>query len=162
MLNELIENIVWRYGGDDNVVNRIMLHDNKTYFTWAVREYVDKENVSDYLFALSEILGISISKLRYAYFSAVITPHSELTKLREYETVSKTLLLISNTPALWLSMEKYCYRQLKRLCIEELVSRGENVAVIMDMLNSSNGLVYQVRSSYIKRELSKLIQRTND
>lgn len=145
-----------RYGGDEVIVDRLLLHGDSQYFTWVIRSLVDDEKVYYSLNGLSEVLDVPITKLKYAYFSACYLSKGELKALPEYENVMQTLLEVADLPSLWISMQKTCYRQLKRLCIEELVSRDETVLTIMDMLKVSHGLVYNVRKDFIQRELKKL------
>ena len=143
------------YGGDDKLADRLLLHGEKQCLTWLVHSLVDRGSVYDSLYALSEILSLPLTKIRYAYFSATFLSHGELLRLPEYETVMSTLQWLHNSPGLWRGLERYCYRHLKRLCIEEMVARDETALSIMDKLNASHGLVYKVRSKFIKRELKE-------
>jgi hypothetical protein len=155
-MRELIERTVEKYGGDENLTKRLLRHGERAYLTWVVRDIIDDEKVYDSMRLLSDVSGIPFTKIRYAYFSATVTSKSELRKLPEYERVCRTLTEITDVPDLWNSLERYCYRQLKRLCIEELVARDETAIRIMCDLNASQGLVYGVRRAYIKRELNEL------
>ena len=146
---------VIKYGSDAELTDRLLMHGQKQYITWIVHSLVDKDHVYDSLYALSEILSLPFTKLRYAYFSSVFLSHGEVLRLSEYKTVMVTLQELHNSPELWRSLERYCYRQLKRLCIEEMVARDETALSIMDKLNASHGLVYKVRSKFIERELKE-------
>lgn len=159
MNRDLMLHAVTRYGGDEKLVDRLLLHGDKTYFTWIVRSLVDRKDVYGSLYALSETLDIPITKLRYSYFSASSLSIADLRKLPEYPLVVKILNKAYDTPVLWLSMQKYCFNQMKRICVEELVARDETVLSIMDKLKASHGYVYNVRSAYIKRELKEKAEK---
>lgn len=155
MIRDLVLRSVRKYGGEADLAERLLRHGENKYLTWVVRSIVDEHNVYDSLYTLSEVLDIPITKLRYAYFSAVSTPVMELRKLPEYDVVMETLNDIYPAPKLWESLQKYAFDKLKLLCIEELVARDETSLSIMDKLKVSNGLVYRIRSECIKRELKK-------
>jgi len=155
MVRELLTLAVKKYGGDTELVDKLLLHDGKQYFTWAMRSLVDPMDTYNSIFALSEVFNVPVSKVSYAYFSASSVSRYELSKLPEYVLVMDTLNSMRSLPQLWDSMSLFCYRQLKRLCIDELVAKDLTAKQIMGDLNVSNGLVYTVRSEHIFRELSK-------
>lgn len=155
MIRDLMIRSVQRYGGDKKLADRLLIHGEKTYFTWIVRSLVDPNSVYDSLYALAEVLDMPLTRIKYSYFSAKSTPVGELRKLPEYDEVMKILHEMDDLPSLWSSLQKYCFGQLKRICVEELVAREETVLSIMDKLNASHGYVYNVRRAYIKRELKE-------
>lgn len=155
MIRELLIPSIVNYGGNTKLVDRLLVHGNKQYLVWVLHQIVDTKDVYTSLYMLSEMFNIPITKLRYAYFSAVFKSHGELSRLPEYKLVMDIVNGIYNCPELWRSLERYCFKQMKRLCIEELTARDETALTIMDKLKLSNGLVYEVRSEYIKRELNE-------
>lgn len=155
MIRNILLRSIRKYGGDEELTDRLLLHGNKQYLTWITRSLADENDVYGSLYTLAEDLDLPISKLRYAYFSAMSYSLGELRRFPEYLYVMETMNDIFPSPELWWAMQKYCYRQFKRLCIEALVARDETAMTIMSKINVSHGLVYKVRSAYIKRELKK-------
>lgn len=155
MVRELMVRAVKRHGGDEKLADRLLLYGDQTYFTWVVRSIVDPHNPYNSLYVLNEVFNIPLTKLRYAYFSARSTPVGELRKLPEYKEVMGILNDTDAPHSLWESLQKYCFIQLKCICVEELVAKDETVLAIMDKIKASNGFVYRVRRQCIIRELAE-------
>lgn len=160
-LSELVITSVKIYGGDNALAERLLRQGESYYLTWVVRALVDKYDVYNSLHELADMLGMKLAKIRYAYYTAPSVPVKELKQRPEYNDVMTILHEIQNTPKLWYTLQKCTYRQLKRICIEELVLRDETSLAIMERLKSSNGLVYEVRSKTIKRDLEERGKRGN-
>ena len=155
MIKDLLTRTVVKYGGSEDTAERLFRHGEKQCLTWVVNDIVDKTCVYDSIHALSELLSMPLTNIRYAYFSAAVMTRSELAALPEYDFIMQTLMKLHNSPALWHSLQRYCFRILKRIAIEELVARDLTALDIMDKVKASNGLVYNVRSEYIKQMLEQ-------
>lgn len=155
MIRDLVVRSVEKYGGDEELAQRLLSHGDKQYTTWVVRSLIGAENINASLEAMATLLDVPLPNIRYAYFTAQSRSRTEIRRLPEYKYVIKMLLEIRDIPELWQSLLKYAFRQLKRLAIEQMVERGESALEIMNKLNVSNGLVYKVRSAYIKKVLTE-------
>ena len=155
MNKELIKMCLARYGADESLADRLLRYGSKQYITWVVRSLVDKTNVNRSLDDLAYLLGVPSETTRYAYFTAKSLSMGDLRKEIDYSTVIVTVNEIHNNRALWDSLAKYCYRQLRCLAVERMVERGKPIKVILAEIDLSSTTAYAIRKTHIIRILKE-------
>lgn len=154
-INELVTRAVLKYGGDEQLAVRLLRQGENKYVTWVVRSLTEKEHPYRSLRTMAHLLDMPITKMRYAYFSAQSTNRAEIKRLPEYKKIRQLLAEEFDCPRLWDSLMKYCFIQMKKLCIEIMVERDLKPYEIMMDLQVSHGLVYNVRTKYLKLKFSE-------
>lgn len=150
MIRELMIQAVKNKGGSVELAERLLLLGEREYTTWIVHQFTDKKNVYDSLYALAEVMNKSITQMKHAYYSSARLSKDDLRKKPEYKNVLE-ILDKYKLSSLWLSLMRFSFMQVKKICIQDMLENDEPILEISERLCVSQDLIYRVRRDYFSR-----------
>ncbi len=149
-MRRLFEQEAGKYAVPGNVVDRLLrLGPTRGYIAWLLDRLVDKTKVTQSLGALALAMGLEEQDVRGAYYQKMPQSLTELQNTRGFNGVMKFAMLMHPDEKFWLSLMRYCRREVTQVVVGELLTTGVPVRIIVDETGLSLRSVYRLRKPFI-------------
>lgn len=162
-LNTCLLEEIEKLGGDLALMERLLIYGEEGFIAWLVNRFMVKNRTAENRLSIKGILellalltDIPYYRIKYAYYDN--NSYRDLSVLRnrkEYKVLRSVLEEKYNSESLWNSLLPYLYRHATNVAVEILIDEGKTAIEISKLLNVSKGLVYKIRSPYLKRCITK-------
>lgn len=161
MIRDLVLREIKKYGGEADLVERLLFYGSKPYMTWLVHKLCtldDGTPIIKTLEAFSELTETPFDKVRYAYFKYYPRTLYNLERNPEFSFVLDVLLTLLPSAEFWVDLLPFAYDDLKKVVAEQLFIDGATPERVCAELRMQKSWAYAIRKDY----LARFIQQKGD
>ncbi len=155
-MRNLFEQEARKYDAPDGVIDRLLqLGATRGYVAWVVDRLLDRDDPAPSLSALALAMGLDEEVVRSAHYQKRPRSVEELQQTRGFGGVMKFALLMHPDEAFWLSLMRYCRREVTQVVVGEMLTTGVPIKTIVKETGIAMRTVYRLREPFIAEFLQR-------